>query len=110
MLFKETCIKKKSIGDAPKTATLITDLKILLDPEKPLEDSFALLAENFGLTRDKINYLRRRNGRPTEELLQHISHRTIGELQDKINTIKRPDVADLVKKYVLQNCKCFDCT
>ena len=108
---KIKCILKTTIGEAPHTDNLKTMLKILLDPPRPLGGDIKSLASEFGYNGNEINYLTtKKNGSPTEELLNSEGHKTIEFLLEKLVAIKRDDAAEKVREYIsLQKCKCEEC-
>jgi hypothetical protein len=106
---KSKCIKRQTIGRASDIHGLITELQILLEPERLFGDIRAL-AEKFGYNNNRIQHLLSQRGSPTEHLLNANSHHTIEFLRNKLVAIERDDAVQKVDKYLeCQGCNCEEC-
>lgn len=109
--MKPKCILKTAIGEAPRTSSLLTELKILLDPPRPLGGDIKSLASAFGYTLNEILYLTSRpHASPTEDLLRYQGHVSIEVLLEKLVSIGRDAAANKLREYIeTQDCQCEDC-
>lgn len=105
----EECLSGKIIGDLPNSYTLISKLKVLLDPQR-LGDvyDYRYLAEKLGKSATDINYLGGTvflaQKSPTEVL---VTQNNVTPLQlHFFFTEKREDVISVIETFLREECNC----
>jgi len=104
------CLWHEKIMSVNGFQSTFNEIEILLDPVRPLGGNYETLAGVFGWSRHRIMFLGSKPN-PTAVFLQQ-QNPTLNELRMLLlgDEMNRPDVVDVMKKWIETNCDCGNCS
>jgi len=104
------CLWHKNIMSVNGFQIAFKEIEKLLDPDRPLGGDYKTLAGVYGKSQSDILYLGSQQY-PTKVLLQQ-QNPTLNELRMHLlgDEMNRPEVVDVMKKWIETNCDCGNCS